>query len=103
MIQELFTPKQLKPTKMRKQETQLIEYLKANKIPYQVEQQTGKIIVEPPNTTPIKGKFCVAYYCQSQVDKNQPDYKIMLKTGEHVKYVWTRDEAQKCISDFEKS
>ena len=28
MSQELFTTKQLKPTKMRKQETQLIEYLK---------------------------------------------------------------------------
>ena len=102
MSQELFTNKQLKTTKMRKQETQLIEYLKANKIPYQVEQQTGKIIVDPPNTTPIKGKFCVAYHCPSQVELNQKPWRIELKTGARVKNVWTRDEAQKCISDFEK-
>ena len=100
MSQELFTTKQLKPSKMRKQETELIEYLKAKKIPYQVEQQTGKIIVDPPNTTPVKGKFCVAYCCT--VELNQKPWRIYLKTGEPVKYVWTRDEAQKCIDDFEK-
>ena len=102
MIQELFTPKQLKPTKMRKHENQLIEYLKSNLIPYEIDQQTGKIIVSPPNTTPVKGKFCVAYYCPSQVKINNKPWRIELKTGERVKNVWTRDEAEKCISDFEK-
>jgi len=100
MSQELFTNKQLKPTNMRKQETELIEYLKANLIPYQVDQQTGKIIVDPSNTTPVNGKFCVAYYCQSEVKPNNR-WRIFLRTGQSVKKVSTRDEAEKCINDFE--
>jgi hypothetical protein len=99
---ELF-PELLKPTKMRKPSIELIEYLKANRIPYEVEQQTGKIIIDPPNTTPVKGKLCVAYHCPSQVEKNEKPWRLELKTGAFVKYVWTRDEAQKCINDFEKS
>ena len=102
MNQELFTTKQLKPIKMQKLNDKL-NYMKAaniSVISFDPETGTGTFCL--PNIAPYKGKFCVAYYCESSAKQNKKPWKIQLKTGEHVKWIWSRENAKKCIDDFEK-
>ena len=102
MSQELFTPKQLKPTKMQKINDRL-NYMKAANISVlSFDAETGQGTFCLPNLTPYKGKFSVAYHCPSSEKDNKKPWRIELKTGQYVKWVWTRDEAKKCIDDFEK-
>jgi len=102
MSKELFTLEQLKPSKMKKLNDKL-NYMKAANISVtSFDPETGLGTFCLPNLTPYKGKFCVAYHCPSSEKENKKPWRIELKTGQYVKWVWTRDEAKKCIDDFEK-
>ena len=69
---------------------------------YRFNEITGVFEMHLLDFKPVYGKFCTAYYCPSQVKtNNKKPWKIQLNTGQHVKWVATREEAELTIKNFE--
>jgi hypothetical protein len=79
----------------------IIKLLNGNGIVYRMSND-GSMTIFWPDESPIKGKRCVAYYCQSMAGEGKKPWKVEVH-GVHLKWVATREEAQQLINTIESN
>jgi len=80
----------------------IIKLLNGNGIVYRINAKTSTIEIPYVEEMPIKGKRCVAYYCQSMAGEGKKPWKVEVH-GVHLKWVATREEAQQLINTIESN
>lgn len=81
----------------------IIKLLNSNGIVYRINSKSATIEIPFVEETPVKGKHCAAWLCQSSVKANKKkNWRVEMK-GVLVKWVATREEAEQLINVIESN